>query len=146
MAWNDAPPTSAELSNTPSPKSDWTSTPPSSDEQGLMDKLSEKYHGNINEAIGDIPVIGKPLRAFKEGREDLNSSALRSLLGGLGGKAEAAGRAGIEKISGSDQDLSDLYTKYKAMVAQKQQEAEARSPLASGAGKILGTTAPAMAT
>jgi len=110
----------------------------------MMESLDKKYHGDVNEAIGDIPLVGKPLKFAKEVREDLNASTLRSLLGGLGAKTEAAGRAGIEKISGSDQDLGALYEKYKQVVGQKQKESEARSPVSTALGKGMGALAPAM--
>lgn len=101
---------------------------------------------DFNNMIGNIPIIGKPLKAGKEFREDLNSSLLRSLVGGAGAKVEAAGRAGIEKLKGSDEDLGDLYERYKQSVAEKQKQADERSPIASGMGKIGGALAPAMVT
>ena len=103
-------------------------------------------NSSLDDMIGKIPLVGKPLRSLKEAQEDMVSSRLRSLFGGGGGKVEAAGRAGIDKLTGSSDDFSSLYDKYKGLVKQKQQEADLRYPIASTVGKVQGTLIPSVAT
>ncbi len=121
MAWNDAPPTKAELA-TPSVH-DWTKDAPTDDELGhtSYSKLDSLLRGGANQ-LGLAPAIVGAAQHPIEAAEKASNPLLRLL--------------GAKEFSNED---TAGYDKERAESNQHFKDAEAQNPWSYGAGNIAGS-------
>ena len=140
-----APPTESELKKVKGSDSSDLFAPPTKDE------LNPAKYASLNDAISDIPVVGKPIRALKEGVEDLQQGVMNGATNGLYNNAKAGVKAAATTATSSaepeqsklDQLIAN-YKKYKDLEDKNTAQAAIRSPVFSGAGNLVGKVGQGM--
>lgn len=112
----------------------------------IPDEPKESKNTDPFESLQSVNIPDEPKAQSYSELESAGLGALQGATLGFGDEIEGGVRGGYNKLTGNDKSLADLYSQYRDIARQRNEQAQSQNPKSYFAGEVGGGGAAAAAT